>query len=207
MSTTTALRIGLADHGRAMTLEEYEDAETEDGYRYELARGILEVSNVPGESHGLIVCAFYDAIAAYRRAHPGVIYLYGGGNEFQLRLPAMISGRNPDVAVALRNTPRDDRGVTPPALAIEVVSQGAEARHRDYQTKREEYLAFGLREYWIVDPDARRVAVLIRDGDAWIERVFQGEQTAAGLVLPGFAVPLADLWADTHDEDGDPPGE
>ncbi len=204
MSTTTAaLRIGLADDGRAMTLEEFEDADCEEGYRYELARGVLEVTRVPGDSHGLIVCAFYDAIAAYRREHPGVIFRYGGASEFRLWLPAMVSGRNPDVAVALNNTPKDDRGVIPPALAIEVVSEGAEARRRDYQTKREEYLAFGLREYWMVDPAECRVTVLIRDGDAWVERLFQGDQAATGLVLPGFAVPLADLWIVRSDEDGD----
>ena len=97
----------------------------------------------------------------------------------------MVSGRNPDVAVVLRGTPKDHRGRRPPVLAVEVVSDGGEAR--DYQTKREEYLAFGLREYWIVDPQARRVTVLIRDGDAWVERVFQGDQTIESLVLPGFA--------------------
>ena len=96
--------------------------------------------------------------------------------------------------MVLRNTPKDHRGHRPPVLAFEVVSKGGEAR--DYQVKREEYLAFGLREYWIVDPMARRVTVLIRDGDAWIERVFQGEQAAEGLVLPGFALPLAELWVE-----------
>ena len=46
MATTVAapLRIGLADHGNNMTLEEFREAEEEDGYRYELARGVLEVS-------------------------------------------------------------------------------------------------------------------------------------------------------------------
>ena len=43
------------------------------------------------------------------------------------------------------------------AVAFEVVSRGGE--DRDYRVKRDEYLAFGLREYWIVDPSARRVTV------------------------------------------------
>ena len=43
-TVTTPLRIGLADHGRAMTLDEFEEAGFEEGYRYELARGVLEVS-------------------------------------------------------------------------------------------------------------------------------------------------------------------
>ena len=32
------LRIGPADHGRRMSLQEFLDAEEEEGYRYELAR-------------------------------------------------------------------------------------------------------------------------------------------------------------------------
>jgi hypothetical protein len=33
---TTPLRIGATDHGRLMTIEEFRDAEVEEGYRYEL---------------------------------------------------------------------------------------------------------------------------------------------------------------------------
>ena len=36
---TIATRIGPADHGRAMSLEEFLEAEEEPGYRCELARG------------------------------------------------------------------------------------------------------------------------------------------------------------------------
>ena len=85
--------------------------------------------------------------------------------------------------------------VVPASFAVEVVSEGAEARHRDYVTKREEYLAYGLAEYWIVDPRRRRVTILVRDGDGWAERVVKGTGSAASAVLPGFVVPLADLWA------------
>ena len=108
----------------------------------------------------------------------------------------MISGRNPDVAVVLRGTPKDERGRRPPALAVEVVSEGGEAR--DYETKRQEYLVYGLREYWIVDPQTRRVTVLSRDGDVWVERVFQGDQTIESHVLPGFEGRVADLWLDAE---------
>jgi hypothetical protein len=45
-------RIGPADSGRLMTLDEFREAEVEGGYRYELARRILEVSEVPSDPHG-----------------------------------------------------------------------------------------------------------------------------------------------------------
>jgi Uma2 family endonuclease len=195
---TIATRIGPVDHGRAMTLEEFREAEEEDGYRYELARGVLEVADVPDDSHGQIVSNLYRALAQHTETRPRQIYRFGGASEFRLWLPGMISGRNPDAAVVLRGTPKDGRGRRPPALAIEVVSVGGETR--DYETKREEYLVYGLREYWIVDPQARRVTVLSRDGDVWVERLFQGDQPIGSLVLPGFAGRVADLWIDTEAE-------
>jgi Uma2 family endonuclease len=115
----------------------------------------------------------------------------------------MISGRNPDVAVALHNTSRDWRGRRPPSLAFEVVSKGSEARERDYVIKRAEYLAYGLREYRIVDPETKCVTVLIRDGDAWVEQVYRADQQARSLVLPGFAVRVLDLWIDVEDDQPD----
>lgn len=199
-----ATRIGPADHGRAMTLEEFRDADEEPGYRYELARGVLEVTEVPNDPHGQIVFNLYTAIARYHQEHPGVILRYGGAGEFRLWLPGMISGRNPDVAVVLRGAPKNLRGRRLPALAVEVVSVGSETR--DYETKRQEYLVFGLAEYWIVDPQARRVTVLVRDGDVWTERAFQDDQVIVSAVLPGLDVRVADLWRDAESLDPGPNG-
>ena len=186
-----------------MTLDEFLEAEGEDGYRYELAHGVLEVTQVPSDRHGHVVWNLLRLLSFYDGEHPGVISRCGGGSEYQLVLPGMASGRNPDVAVTLRNTPRDWRGRRPPAIAFEVVSEGSEARERDYVTKRAEYLAYGLLEYWIVDPTLTTVTVLIRTGDVWAEQSFSGEQQVASLVLPGFAVRVADLWVDLSADDTD----
>lgn len=199
MATATALRLGPADHGRALTLAEFLDADVEEGYRYELARGVLDVTHVPDDPHGLIVCFLYELIVRYKMTNPGVVHRFGGGSEIRLWLPGMVSGRNPDVAVVLVGAPKDGRGRRRPSLVFEVVSEGAEARERDYVAKRQEYLAFGLLEYWIIDPIDRRVTVLLRDGDVWVERLFVGDADAEGLVLPGFRVPLAELWAQAQD--------
>jgi hypothetical protein len=53
--STVKLHIGPAHHGRAITLEEFREAEEEPGYRYELARGVLTVGEVPGDEHGQII--------------------------------------------------------------------------------------------------------------------------------------------------------
>src|SRR6266478_4181210 len=99
---SVATRIGPADHGRSMTLEEFRDADEEPGYRYELARGVLEVTNVPNDPHGQIEWNILQAIARYQQEHPGIIQRSGGSGSFRLWLRGMISGRNPDVAVVLK---------------------------------------------------------------------------------------------------------
>jgi Uma2 family endonuclease len=200
-TVATLIRIGPADQGRMMTLDEFEEADLEEGYRYELARGVLEVSEVPDELHGVIVWALLRPIADYDRAHPRVIHRAGGGAEYRFRLPVMQSGRHLDVAVTLRNTPRDWRGFRRASMAFEVVSKGAEARERDYVTKRVEYLAYGLLEYWIVDPQEKMVTVLSRDGDAWREQVHRDDQQALSLVLPGFALRVSDLWNEIEEDE------
>lgn len=201
---TVAARIGPADHGRRMTLHEFREAEEEFGYRYELARGILEVTEVPNDPHGFIVCNFGRAVGDYDRRRPGFILRFGEASSFRLWLPGMVSGRNPDFSVVIQGTSKDRRGRRPPSLVVEVVSEGDEARDRDYREKREDYLRFGVREYWILDPELRRVTVLTRDGDVWDEQVFDDGQVASGLVLPGFAVPVADLWAMPPDDEEPP---
>jgi hypothetical protein len=49
-------RLGPADHGRIMTLEKLLKADVEEGYRYGLARGVLEVSEVPKAPHRIVDC-------------------------------------------------------------------------------------------------------------------------------------------------------
>lgn len=204
-TVSTPLRIGPADHGRTMTLEEFLDADVVEGYRYELGRGVLEVNQVANDPHFQVVCNLYRGAHGYDEQHPGVILRYGGGNELQFIIPGLVSGRNPDLGIVLCGAPRDWRGRRKPALAAEVVSRGSV--ERDYVTKREEYLAYGLDEYWIVDPLERKVTVLTRRGDTWSEAVFRGEQAIVSLVLPGFATTVAELWVGIEDNSDDDEAE
>jgi Uma2 family endonuclease len=195
------LRIGPADHGRMMTLQEFMDAAEEPGYRYELARGVLEATEVPDDPHALIERLFVGRLRDYEKDHPGVFYRVGSSGSARSWLPGMVSGRNPDIAVVLPGAPKDLRGRRRAAMAIEIVSEGREAHDRDYVAKREEYLAYGLREYWIVDRFLRRVTVLLRDGDAWIERTFEGDSVATGPMPPRFAIRLGDIWSAAEGDD------
>jgi Uma2 family endonuclease len=201
MSTTpTRLRIGPADHGRRMTLDEFREADEEPGYLYELARGVLEVSEIPGDSHGQIVHNIHEVFSLYNRDNPGLILRVGHGSDVRFIIPDLISDRHPDLAIIFKGADLDDRGRQRAALAVEVVSPGSKARRRDYEEKREEYLLVGLREYWIVDPKIGQVTVLSRvegpDGPAWVERAFTRDEAIGSDLLPGLQAEVAVLWKD-----------
>ena len=194
----TRLLLGLNDQGRRLSLEEFRDAEETQGYRYELARGVVEVTEVPNDPHGQIVSNLYEAIAVYKRFYLKRIRRFGGGSEFRLWVPEMESGRNPDLSIVFEGASKDQRGRFKPALVVEVVSPSGE--ERDYVTKREEYLVYGVDEYWGVDPSVFEVLVLCAvevDGvTRWSESVFVGDETIVSRRLPGLACRVSDLWVD-----------
>ncbi len=195
--TLTQIRVGPEDHGRRMSFEDFQRAEPVDGHLYELARGVVEVSDVPGKIHALILDIFEIAIGAYRAAHPGVIRYSAAGSGAKVELPGIESERHPDRSIYLTPMPDDDDPWDKwvPSIVIEIVSPGAEAHERDFRTKRDEYLAAGVLEYVIVDPQTRAVLDLTRHGDRWREQWIREHGEWRPALLPGFSLKLDELFA------------
>jgi len=80
-----------------------------------------------------------------------------------------------------------------PDLVVEILSPGT--RRRDQETKRALYARFGVQEYWIVDPDARSVTVLVLVGDIFEPMPAAEGGVIASRVLPGFTLALNDVFA------------
>lgn len=201
----TPLRIGPRDAGRRLTLDEFIAAEWEGGYLYELARGIVVVTEVPGPSHGLTVRRLARLFIRYDDAHPGIITYGAGGGECRIRLPGLHSDRHPDQAIYLNPPPKGKRPWQRwvPAIVVEVVSRRGE--ERDYVAKRDEYHRFGILEYWIFDPYRRKLVVLIRDGDIWAERELDDSATHRTELLPGLVVSVGEILGtiEADDDEGD----
>src|SRR5262249_26274592 len=141
--TRVAIKIGPKDHGRRMSLDDFEYAETQEGYLYELGREVIVVSDVPNPRHFAMVNASRRQLAAYDLAYPGKIYAIAAGSECKILVPGFASERHPDIAVYKTPPPTAGEDVWRHWIAepaIEVVSPGSETR--DYQEKPEEYFAF-----------------------------------------------------------------
>lgn len=98
--------------------------------------------------------------------------------------------RVPDISVMLGGRPTEPIFTTPPLICIEVLSP--EDRFSRLQHRIDDYLGFGVREVWVVDPKTKRAWIHdsrgsreVRDG---VLR-FEGEGDA-----PEILVPLRDLF-------------
>ncbi len=81
-----------------------------------------------------------------------------------------------------------------PDLVVEIRSPSTTAR-QDWTTKRELYARHGVKEYWLVDPEAATVAILLfDDGELKVTGVFGEGESITSTVLEGFSIALADIF-------------
>jgi len=80
-------------------------------------------------------------------------------------------------------------------LVAEVISPGS--RRRDRIDKRDLYEQHGVREYWLIDPEAETVEVLSLESGTYqlVGRWHPGERAQSRL-LKGFEVPIAPLFGE-----------
>jgi len=83
------------------------------------------------------------------------------------------------------------RGV--PDLVIEILSPSTANRDRTY--KRTLYERHGVKEYWMVDTDARNITVLLLGENGYELAAIYGEgQTLTSPTLPCFRLNLDDIF-------------
>lgn len=176
-----------------MTFEEWAALpEDESG---ELVDGRLEEEEVPDLVHELVVGWL---VAMFRSWLGRGGFVFGSEAKYAVRPDR---GRKPDVAVYLGpdGTRLPRRGIVrvPPDIVVEVVSPSPRDERRDRIEKLDEYAAFGVRYYWILDPSLQALEVFELAGGRYARaaRATEGRMTA----VPGCAglvVELDALWAE-----------
>ena len=110
-------------------------------------------------------------------------------------------GRKPDTYVYLpgrKPPPRTGLVTAPPDLLVEIVSPRPRDARRDRVEKTREYAAFGVRFYWIVDPNARTFEIFELGAD---RRYAVAASAAEGKIDPvpgceGLVIDVDALWAE-----------
>jgi Uma2 family endonuclease len=93
----------------------------------------------------------------------------------------------PDVAVWTEAPERDARWVPTPALVIEVLSQSTASRDRDEKTHL--YLAAGIAEVWLIEPETGVIEVHTVHG----VRTFAADERVTSAIVPEFTTSGAEL--------------
>jgi Uma2 family endonuclease len=158
----------------------------------ELSDGRIEVLPMPNPVHQRIAGYLYRMLQA-------CVAALGSGEVFFAPLPIRLWAgkyRDPDVVFLKPGRISDPRRQPEGAdLAVEVVSEGEDDRERDLITKRREYAQAGIAEYWIVDPKAETILVLVLDGEVYrVHGEYTRGATATSVLLPTFSIDATALF-------------
>ena len=167
----------------------------EDEGRYELIEGELREMPPTGEEHGELSALLTSFLVVHvRNQRLGTVYAAETG---------FYISRDPDVVLALDiafirsgRLPEDrDRRkfiATVPDLVVEVVSPSEQPG--DVTNKVQRYLDAGVHLVWVVYPQQRSIAVFKADR-TW-DNLQSNAELDGGDVLPGFKLPLAELFGE-----------
>ena len=168
-----------------LTYDDYRN--TPDDERYELLDGELVLAPAPRLSHQRVAMRLGALLHAF-------VQEQGLGQVFGAPCDVVLSHTNvvqPDLLYVARERKHvlrnGDNVRGAPDVVIEILSSATAARDRT--VKRELYAEHGVREYWLVDPAAKTVTVLLRGVRGFdVEGVYGPGQdltspTVRGLVL------------------------
>jgi Uma2 family endonuclease len=158
-----------------------------EGKRAMLINGVILEEGAMNPPHAITLGLIDEAIRT----------AFGGGWRFRSRLPLVLGqdlDPEPDFAV-IAGTPRGSSDhPTTADLVIEVADSSLAF---DVNEKRLLYAKAGIREYWVVDINGRRLHVY-RDpkaGDYATQQTFGPTESVSPLAAPSAMVRVADLLA------------
>ena len=180
--------------GAARTLlsaEEFDNYPFEEDKRYELDEGELIEMTRPAYLHNRVLMKLLLALGKYFEGNlTGEVLL--SENLYAL---SPTTRRSPDAAIILGDRRKELAGakVIPviPDIAAEVLSPSETPAqiHR----KLAQYFKAGVKEVWLIHPEDREVEIWT--APRLPEHALTGGDSLASVLLPGFSLPLADLFS------------
>ena len=170
------------------------DSLPDDGNRYELFEGELFVSRAPGILHQRVLGNLHAILRAYLEHSPiGEVLLTPGVifDDFNSAIPDAVFISNQHMSEIISG----ERIAGAPELVIEIVSPGRENARRDREVKRQVYSKYGVKEYWIADPEMRAVEVYrLRRHALKLVATLIDEDELTTPILPGFKCRISQIF-------------
>lgn len=193
---TTITTVVAANHipGPGQGHWTYEDYLTlpEDGKRYEIIDGVLYMAPAPDRWHQKSSGRLFSYLLMY-------VEDAGLGEVYAAPFDVVLGPRfvvQPDIVVVLNtnlNIITDKRIVGAPDLLVEVASPST-ARF-DRREKLNTYACAGVPEYWIINPTARSVEVLLLENASYHScGIFEGQAQIPSKVVPDFPIAVGKFF-------------
>jgi len=166
----------------------------DDGKRHELIDGEHIMSPSPFTKHQRIVVNLCAAIKIFLKDHPI-------GEVFVAPMDVVLSDIDvvePDllfIASEHASIITEKHIMGAPDLVVEIISAGS--RKTDEIIKRKLYEQFGVKEYWIVDPELESVKVYRWQSTGFVraeELSVESGSTLTTPLLPTLTTPLSELF-------------
>ena len=188
---TEVLQLGPHSNGILLSPWEFDGADFEPGWRYELVNGVLIVNPAPLLEERDPNEELGRWLRNYQESHPNGSALDFTVSEQTVQISPHRRRVDRAIWAGLGRLPEKNET---PTITVEFVSEGQRNRQRDYDTKRDEYQTAGVREYWVIDRFEHKMTVHRFTGGKMTEKSFSRRQTYTTQLLPGFKLPLAKLF-------------
>jgi Uma2 family endonuclease len=177
-----------------LTVEDL-DACPDDGNRYELIEGELFVSRAPGISHQRILHNLQFELELDLKGNPIGILVPGAGavfSDYDAVIPDLVFVSN-ERWTSVVSGPRITGA---PDIVVEILSPGAENRRRDLSVKRQLYAKYGVKEYWVIDPENRSVEIyrLLKQTLEIVAKLAEDDEITS-CILPGFQLKVSAIFS------------
>lgn len=167
----------------------------DDGNRYEVIGGELFMSRASGLTHQRTSGKLYRLFGNYLDtnpigevlATPGVVF-----SEIDGVIPDIVFFTNERAKLILSG----ERIIAAPDIIVEIVSPGSENQRRDRVIKKQLYAKFGVREYWIADPESMTIEIIAWSAGAEAQTVvFHADDEIKSAVLPEFSFKVSRIFS------------
>lgn len=165
---------------------------TADDERFELLDGELVMAPAPLLYHQFILRKLLNAMSGYVEEHE-LGELFCSPADVVLSETDVVQ---PDILFVSRQRSqilKSESVQGAPDLVVEILSPST--AELDKTTKLELYAQHGVREYWIADPDAKTIMVLLRGEHRFeVEGIYGKGHTLQSPTLEGFRVQMEEVF-------------
>jgi Uma2 family endonuclease len=180
----------LVDYNKKYTYSDY--ITWDDDNRWELIDGVPYLMSAPNRIHQEYSRNLLVLLANYLKGKSCKVY----HAPFDVRLNADTLDDTvvqPDILVICDHSKLDKAGAKGvPDLVVEILSPST-SRY-DRTLKFDTYRKFGVKEFWIIDPESKTLAVnILKDGN-YITYAYSDGDTVPVHVIEGLAISLAEVF-------------